>query len=742
MNLMRRGADPSNHARHRTRQTPAVHAVRRRIIATVLALAVSFTGSVPAVWAQNDVDSLGGVTVTASGTTTSAAAADATDDVIVSAAETLGAQHAQSTQSAAFDGASDDSADADLSATQRYAAQNDGATADSAAQNDSAQNDSAQNDAAQNAEQPRPRIVTAALGGRDFEGQATRTIGGRTYILIGNEQQLRAIGTGKTVVGKVWQIKQKCERVLGCLADSAWTDQGSESLAYAGDADLAAGDKLRNKEFPDHDGLLTTIGATRTKYFVKDADGNRHNVDDATYAAKTGQKYASDASYIVFRDIDVSSDAAAGTTSGAVWTPLMFSGVMLGVVSAAQGTAGSLWDGVGADGVSTADDAVRPVVSNVRVHQTGQLDVSKYTGIGFFGTVSNKLDANDPLRGAVTPAYVSNIELDVVSVTNESTEVRVDQTLVSALVGGLGLVVGDIVSGLLKVLTFGRIDLDGLVENLLTIRKADPSSLAVGSFAGRVIGSVTIDKCRSTNVTVSSVTGMTGGFVGYAQGETQYDLISDALGDIVQLLTNILNIIPGLGLGDLITLLLNGNIIDADALIPVAYHNPTISSSAVKNFTAGTVIGAADKDYAGGFIGVQIGTIVTDSSVTSDNAYAVTGGAYVGGFAGLMRNDVMKGALQEVGVDLIRLSQPQSTAVGSSVHANVTVDAGTYAGGFAGAMADSYAVNDTLDGTIVVKASGTRAPRRSPADSPAWPPWAGCPTSARGTRRTPTCSPA
>lgn len=49
----------------------------------------------------------------------------------------------------------------------------------------------------------------AQLAGRDFQGQVTKTINGKTYILIGNEQQLRAIGSGKKVTRPVWEITQE-----------------------------------------------------------------------------------------------------------------------------------------------------------------------------------------------------------------------------------------------------------------------------------------------------------------------------------------------------------------------------------------------------------------------------------------------------------------------------------------------------------------------------------------------------
>lgn len=463
-----------------------------------------------------------------------------------------------------------------------------------------------------------------------------------------------------------------------------------------------------SSEKSDELGLLVS-GSTRKRYVTLDDDGNEVKADgNATSSTLT---YSATANYIIFRNIDVSSDAAAGVREGATWTPLMFSGTMLGVAPTADASAttGSLWGGIGTDGTSTNDTAQRPVISNVNVIQTGKLDVSSHTGIGFFGTVSHKLSETNPFTEPATPAHVSNIKLRGVSVTNKSTKVKVDQTLISSLLGVLGKVVGSIVSGLLKILTFGKVDLSGLIESLLNVRAADPSSLATGAFAGRIVGEVTVDKCEVEGASVSSVADMTGGFAGYVKGEVKYDILSNALGDIVKLLTNILNLIPGLGLGDLITLLLNNNIIKASELLPVAYYNPTISKSGIVNFASGTVLGSADKNYAGGFAGVQVGTIVTDAYIQSGVAYTVRAKAYAGGFAGVIRDDVMEGALSDAGVDLPNLAKlaiPQSIVATSSLAADVTVEGGSYAGGFAGAMAGSHAVNDSLAGAVNVTASG------------------------------------
>lgn len=543
------------------------------------------------------------------------------------------------------------------------------------------------------------RAAVDALGGRDFAGQVVKEIGGRKYILIGNEQQLRAIGSGKKVHTAVYQA---------VLSGVHWeVDKGKDGkpiMLYGGDADLLA---LQNGkkdytlgEIDKADGgALETVGRCGVDQTTGEIDPNMDIKD-------SGVSYAADANYIIFRDIDLGTNAADPTNTG--WTPLMFSSIMLGAKSDAPGTAGSLWGCIKKDGSGVADVAkvANPVISNVNVVQSdAKLDVSKYTGIGFFGTISNKLDDKDPFA-VPTKATVSNITLEKVSVENHATEVRVDQSLISGLLGVLGSVVGGLLSTLLKILTGGLLDLDGLVENLLNVRAADPSSLATGAFAGRVVGDVEVSGCEVHEAKVSSAAQMNGGFVGYSQGDTRYDIVSDLLGSIVDLLANLLNIIPGLGLGDLITLLLDSNIIKADALIPVDYLNPMISHCSVFNFAKGEVIGSVNNDYAGGFAGVMAGTIAQECSVESANPYTVTGRLYAGGFAGLIRNDVMKGTLSEVGVELVRVAQPQSAAAGCAVRSGVTVTAASYAGGFAGAMANSYAVDAAVEGAVSVSATG------------------------------------
>lgn len=514
------------------------------------------------------------------------------------------------------------------------------------------------------------RAAVDALGGRDYEGQTVKDINGTKYILIGNEQQLRAIGSNKHVVDKVWK------KHLG----------KDPTLVYGGDADLAQGERLKNE---DYGGLLDS-------HCGSDVHGNPDGKSDAG----TGLKYSSDANYIIFRDIDLAESA---------WTPLMFSGTMLGAKGGTPDTPGSLWGCIGADVTTVAN----PVISNVKVEQSGRLSVAKQQGVGFFGTISSNHDENDVFADP-HPAKVSNITFNGVRVSNGFTEMYVDQTLISGLVGLLGGLLGILGSILLGPILalLGVGDIGELLTNLLTIRAADPTSLATGAFAGRIVGDVEVSGCEVINASVSSINDYTGGFVGQVQGETLYTLLSGAVDGLVKLLAGVLNVVPGVGLGDLITLLLGdgeNGILQAGRLMPRGYVNPLIADCSVDGFAADTTIGSSSKDYAGGFAGLMVGAVARDCAVTSNNAYTVTARLYAGGFAGLMRNDVLKGTLSSTGIELIRPKNARAQAVvrGCKVAApELKITAESCAGGFAGAMANSHAIDASVGAVLDVSASG------------------------------------
>lgn len=350
----------------------------------------------------------------------------------------------------------------------------------------------------------------------------------------------------------------------------------------------------------------------------------------------------------------------------------------------------------------------RPVISNVNVNQTEAMDGSKYIGIGFFGTITNEVNVNNigVSAGTVT---VSNLELHNVDVKNNTNKHKDTQTIISGLTTLLGGILGGTVDTLLGILTFGKLNLNlkDTLEALLNARAKDPTIYATGAFAGRMVGDVVVEKCDVTGiVSVTNINDRTGGFVGYTEGVTQYEGLSQALGVTVKALSALLNVIPGLGLGDLITILLK-NALPVGSLIPTGYKNVNIKNCHVENL-AGT-IGAADKDYAGGFVGQQVGTRIFDCSV-KNSSYSVTAKEYGGGFAGISRDAEIRGLLSDVGVELIRVMQPQSILLNCNLTGcNVTVSGENYQGGIVGAQTNSYAVNCGASGSIAVKASGSYA---------------------------------
>ena len=548
------------------------------------------------------------------------------------------------------------------------------------------------------------QVAATALGGRDFEGQVTKEINGKTYILIGNEQQLRAIGSGKKVIGRINKVTQTCMQ-QGAL-NYQWVD-GTPSSEYAGDADLSDSDILRDTDASDHDSPLLactalSVNRTRTKYYGVGADGTQTDYS----AANTGLTYSADANYLIFRDIDLSKNAA--DTNNTEWTPLMFSGTMLGAVSNSADAVASLWKAVGTDGASVEHTtAARPVISHVVVNQPGkQLDVSKQQGIGFFASITNKTVMNNSSLGSVGTAVVSNLKLQDVSVTNHTSESYIPETLISTLTSA----VGGLLDLLLKALTLGQVNLK--LQKLLTLHEDNPSNLATGAFAGRIYGDTKVTDCEVADVSVSSVSRMTGGFVGYVEGATRYDAVSGIIGELTNVLSKILGVIPFLGLGDLVNWLLSGTL-GLNALIPVGYYNPVISNSSVNGFKKNVVIGNKDNPQAGGFVGAQIGAIIENSSVTSTNGFTVQATQYAGGFAGVSRNGNVGGLLDSLGIDLLSALRPQSLIENSGLTVNddakITVQAEDYAGGFNGAMANAYAVNNTISATAAVSTDKSHA---------------------------------
>lgn len=537
------------------------------------------------------------------------------------------------------------------------------------------------------------KVSTEGTEGRDFKGQVVKTIGDKTYILIGNEQQLRKIGTDERVNGAVYQA------YLDGLVWKRDTDSsGKPIMLYSGDADLTRDQngvadftfgqiKDADSKYSQHNWVYTR-GRCGVNQITGEIDPNL-DIDKTT-----GQKYTANANYIIFRDIDLSSKE---------WKPLTFQGTMIGAKAKDNE---SLWD----SSSSQITASTKPALSNVKVVQSSRLNVGEQMGVGFFSTISSEVSDNDIgiSKGLV---QVSNIKFENISVQTSTSETYYPDTLISTLTSTLGKLLGGVLSGLTFILTFGqvKIDLGKTLGDVLDARKKDPTALATGAIAGRVEGQVELSNLEVNSATVKNVNNNTGGFVGYIVGKTQYDGLSNALGGLVKLLTNILNVIPGLGLGDLITILL-GNAIPLEKLIPTGYINAKIMNCTVNGLSIST---AADKEYAGGFIGQQKGTIVENCSI-SNSDYTINGKSFAGGFVGIARDDAIEGTLSgalDIETKLPKMN-PESLLLNCSLNnARMIVSGESYVGGFAGGFANSTAVNCAVEAKneLTVKASGNHA---------------------------------
>lgn len=338
--------------------------------------------------------------------------------------------------------------------------------------------------------------------GRTKPGQLYVEVSGKKYILIGNESQLRAIGSNKSVTPRLY-VYYSQGLVSGLLGGKP-----SYTPYYPGDADLGLdavaaegatthlsgfqqkpdtvnGDnsylyykdngkyKLADVDLTSDDivtGLLNGVGGLLGSLLGGLTVGtgslcgvNDQGLPDNKTASLTklkqeygGLKYSSNANYIIFRDIDLSKDGVNSNQEDDLWTPLMVSGDIKGAKLADGQT--MITDG------NTILATGKPVISNVNVNQADAMDGSKYIGIGFFGTVTNEVNVNNIGVSAGTVS-VSNLELQNVNVQNNTNEHKNTQTIISGLTSGLGWLVGGVVDLLVGVLTFGNVNL-----NLKTIK--------------------------------------------------------------------------------------------------------------------------------------------------------------------------------------------------------------------------------------------------------------------------------
>ena len=598
--------------------------------------------------------------------------------------------------------------------------------------------------------------------GRNYFGQVVKKIGDKNYILIGNETQLRAIGTDTEVTEPIWRVYETKEKngLLYIWKPAADTQTYKTELYYPGDADIVkfndtynwSGKELYGNKKGEHklgekdeqDGVLG-IGATKRYHYVsstiqesadmtvtatestasdseaayfeadetvKDrdlidmtpaeseevaepesddidafiSDGDESDFTDDTTPesitvdenktyiltydtskssntniAGSGYKYSKDANYIIFRDIDLSKEGTNSNGEDDDWNPIdNYQGNMEGRKGMVEGQS--------------------ITISHINISQANAVNQDNQAeyGIGFFRNLTTSYSTS--LTISQNPITVKNITLSDVTVSTTTTKVKQNISLIG---GVLNLLLGNL-SGL----------------------KPDPQSLATGGFAGVVKGNIQIENCNVENLHgVSNANDRTGGFAGYVSGMTQYDLISNGLGGLVTTLTKILNLIPLLGAGDLLTLLLNGGLLSVKNLIPIGYVNPSIQNCSVSGDTSVT-----GQKSTGGFAGEAIGAVMKNCSVGGTTT--VSGNDCSGGFVGRSANAVVAGALSSLGIELMGNFPVNTVMLNCRIDGAVNVSAqgpqskpskeSGYAGGFIGEMRNSYAVDCSISslGTV------------------------------------------
>ena len=589
--------------------------------------------------------------------------------------------------------------------------------------------------------------INAQKAGRNHIGQVYATINDEKYILIGNKQQLAAIGTGKQVAPMLF-VRTDVKILAGLIHKTTLIPY------YPGDADLNItniddtdisykdietdtknfqyikeheGDSLElwNPDFDDPgliegvvdilnkllNTILTIVGSSSSEIVgLKDENTNNPSIgedkNDGLLESGVPEyenfdnikkqykdlKYTSDANYIVFRDIDLSNED---------WNPIMFSGTMIGAKS---NETGGLWAN------NEIVQSEQAVISNVKINQNKAINIKEQSGVGFFGTISSKssLTTNDEAEQVT----VKNIKLKNVNVENNTKEIEKDKE-------GLLALILDLVGGLTEAL-LGNL---GSILDALLNPSTDPTVFATGGFAGRINGNVVVEDCTIENLTgLKNINGMTGGFVGDVEGETKYGNLQEALGSVVDILEALLNIIPLVDLGTLIEVLLDGEIIELDKLIPTGYYSPTINNCDIINSDNLTINpkpelndenNPANTDFVGGFAGKVVGTQIANSEVQIPNL-TVNGKNMVGGFSGFTANGELVGLLDNLGVDLINSIRLNSFILNCKVKTDeLVLDANNdYCGGLTGALANSFSINNEISnfsegtvGTISINAT-------------------------------------
>lgn len=288
--------------------------------------------------------------------------------------------------------------------------------------------------------------------GRQFAGQViwTDQTNQKEYILIGNKEQLAAIGSNQIVRTAIYSLVGK--------------------MQYGGDADL-----LKSQNGSDD----YNFPSSSAVFIGNGVDQQTGEKSTKIVGGNSGHKYSRSENYIIFRDIDLNNET---------WTSLMFSGTM--------------------EGRLDMDENQKVTISNINIYQENEIDLEKQSGVGFFGSIMS--ESKNTIGVSDNSVLVKNIQLDKISVTNNAALIKDKTGLIQNLLNILVIIIESLSEKLETVLnnllnpnqssdptvfatgTFaGRVSGDVVIDNC-SVKDINNVSSAkkdmIGGFVGNVEG--------------------------------------------------------------------------------------------------------------------------------------------------------------------------------------------------------------------------------------------------------------
>ena len=474
-------------------------------------------------------------------------------------------------------------------------------------------------------------VGAGTADGRDFQGQVIKNINGTPHILIGNEDQLRAIGTDKDVYSAIYQVK-----LVGVHFEID-TNGGNPIMLYGGDADLLG---TQNGKTDYGFQAIDNKDSNALKYYASvNQNTGEINLDSShTSLTKssqitTGKKYSVSENYIIFRDINLGGSARP-------WKPLMFTGTMYGAKSA---NGEKLWNVYNLRFVK-GNNAAGGYVGMATAASVA--DVNTGASKGFLQRLLNTLISTPGDLASVMQATVTTIRQAEVNPDNNEFGFTVDGVdnahprYAGGFAGSLEASVIGSRKGESDITVNGLRSVDGLYYAGGFVGLADVGSVASVSSTGTgstsilnliKAGSVDLLDIFRTYIYYSSVNGVDDGIIVRAYSSAPEGILSE---------TRYSGSAGGFGGG-----VMNGSVKNSNVTKLNTVYAPNYTGGFIGHMGKNGVVDLDDAQVAGPLAGLNagvldiFGTVVDDCNTTGIDAGAVimsTEGEQpiAGGFAG------------------------------------------------------------------------------------------------------------